>query len=169
MQRGCCYVSGEGITMERLKQGIVQKLWLGPYQFAYSLLYWHLISLYPTQYQTCKLNDDNDIQLIWETNSQLLTQLSSVEIYVNIGSRELDFNTGNLPTNNHLLSLVYYTKHLCGSSGLTLLFNTYQIEDNTFTLGLMHIQQYDSLSIYHTSQPSSSKQPTSPPHVPCPA
>ena len=121
------------IMMERLKQGIAYKLQLSPHQFVNNLLYRHPISLCSTQYRACKLEDDDDIQLMWETNSWFPTQLSSIEIYANIRSRELDFNIGNLPIVNHLLSLVHYTEHLCGSNGLTSLFNTYQTEDNTFT------------------------------------
>ena len=50
------------ITLDKLKQVITRKLQLSPTQFISSLVYRHPISLCPTRYRACKLQDDDDIQ-----------------------------------------------------------------------------------------------------------
>ena len=138
------------ITIDRLKQAIARKLRLSRGQFVSSLIYRHPISLCPTSYRACRLEDDDDIQSMWEINSQFPTQLSSPEIYVNIESMEVGLSAENPPTNDYVPSLV-------------------PMEANTFSLPATHVEHYGDPTIYHTSIPSSSRQsippsqPTSPP------
>ena len=156
------------ITLERLKRVIARKLHLGPTQFISSLIYRHPISLCPTRYQSCRLQDDDDIQSMWETNSRFPTQLSSVEIYANIGITELDLNVRNPQTDDYVPSSLPYNEHTYGSSDPTSLFDSYPVEINTFDPFSTNVVQYGGPSNYDTSQPSSSRHPICPIQPPSP-
>ena len=145
------------ITLDRLKHSIAQKLRLGPNQIVSNLIYRHPISLCPTQYWSCRLEDDDDIQSMWETNSRFPTQLSCAEIYAHIVSTEFDMSARNVVADDYIPAPARSSDHLHGTVDQYLVSTFDASTGHVLSTTPPGIQQLGEPSNYHNAQPSSSQ------------
>ncbi|XP_028806138.1 uncharacterized protein LOC114760991 [Neltuma alba] len=104
------------ITLDRLKEVIGRKLRLPPNEIVTNLVYKYPTCINPPQYQACNLEDDSDVQQMWQVNRRFSTQLTCAELYANIGDLEdvghiesqlMDKNAGNtLPSSSNQLNII---------------------------------------------------------------
>ena len=72
------------ITLDKLKEVVGQKLRLPPNQIVANLVYRYSTCMNPPQYQACNLEDDLDVNQMWQVIRRFSRQLTCAELYANI-------------------------------------------------------------------------------------